>query len=523
MLSLGDFRAVASRCLTFRDLKEVEEQAGTDRESDETPLVSVFTEIGEVMREKFPLPNSAGVPTLPWKSDQTPREDLDNCKEAWEKITGCHPGKRGLQQEWFRQAVMEGVPRSVKDAMMANPDLPGSSSAESDKRSSAYLRDKENPGGPQRGRLSLKRRREWPILTEINSPAGVESSMSGGTGGSPSGPVLPSRSRVGERPLVPVGLLRTKKLPGPSNLCRERVITPRKQLCDYDSEDDFHPAKRLRAAPARTAKKKKEEQKKKTVEDRDSGSAATLLLDKEIKLWVLEWAEETAAATHFLEQQGELQFTRPQVEEDTTAWPLHLQEDSAASDSTRGEQEDAAVCFPTINFDDLSLYNQDTTPPVEAVRERSLLYTPNVTPPTPPPVDPVWKGGKQLSMLKLLAGAAYTSDSETCSSSDSESNSDDCYSVASEISSVSALDIDSADVAPAGASDTSTQTDGDNTVLVNHAVLELWSYLCAAVKHIDTRHTRLEAYVLHALPVVTGYITDAQNLHATSLDKNGRV
>ena len=55
-------------------------------------------------------------------------EYLEACKETWAKHTGHHPGKGGLQQEWFRRAVLEGLPEKIKEAMMANPDLPGSES-----------------------------------------------------------------------------------------------------------------------------------------------------------------------------------------------------------------------------------------------------------------------------------------------------------------------------------------------------------------------------------------------------------
>lgn len=39
--------------------------------------------------------------------------------------TGKHPGADKLQTELFRQAVMAGMPKAVKETMDVNPDIPG--------------------------------------------------------------------------------------------------------------------------------------------------------------------------------------------------------------------------------------------------------------------------------------------------------------------------------------------------------------------------------------------------------------
>lgn len=124
-LALGDFRAVISRCLTTADVRDIEDEAQTTRRSDEIPFTQVSTDIGRAMRGKYPLPNASAVPKIKWDPKQNPRDFLDKAKEAWITQTGCHPGKTGIQREWYRKAVLKGVPDGVRTAMEDNPDMAG--------------------------------------------------------------------------------------------------------------------------------------------------------------------------------------------------------------------------------------------------------------------------------------------------------------------------------------------------------------------------------------------------------------
>jgi len=127
-LALGDFRAIAGRCMTGGDTREIETIAHTHRMTDDTPFTHHSTEIGKAMREKYPLPNATVMPKMRWDPKQNPREYVDQSKDLWSKHTGCHPGKAGAQREWFRQAILDGVPENVKTAMVNNPDMLGSES-----------------------------------------------------------------------------------------------------------------------------------------------------------------------------------------------------------------------------------------------------------------------------------------------------------------------------------------------------------------------------------------------------------
>ncbi|XP_047442345.1 uncharacterized protein LOC125008963 [Mugil cephalus] len=124
-LALGDFRAVAARCMTGGDLRDIETDANTKGLPDNAPFTRQSTAIGQAMRDKYPLPHAATMPKLRWNPEQSPREFLTQAKDQWVSNTGCHPGHKSAQREWFRQAVLEGVPESVRNMMKNNPDMQG--------------------------------------------------------------------------------------------------------------------------------------------------------------------------------------------------------------------------------------------------------------------------------------------------------------------------------------------------------------------------------------------------------------
>ncbi len=124
-LAVGDFRAIASRCMTSGDLRDIETDAQLNRVTDDTAFTRHSTVVGQAMRDKFPLPNATVMPKMRWDPKTNPRTYINESKELWAKHTGCHPGKAGAQREWFRQAVLEGVPVKVKELMVKNPDMLG--------------------------------------------------------------------------------------------------------------------------------------------------------------------------------------------------------------------------------------------------------------------------------------------------------------------------------------------------------------------------------------------------------------
>lgn len=124
-LALGDFRAVLYRCTSNLDAKEIEAEARTAQKKDDVPFTQVSTDLGQALRQRYPPPNAATVPKLKWDGESSPREFLDKTRTQWIQQTGSHPGKPGLQMEWYRQAILEGVPLAVKEAIKSNPDMAG--------------------------------------------------------------------------------------------------------------------------------------------------------------------------------------------------------------------------------------------------------------------------------------------------------------------------------------------------------------------------------------------------------------
>ncbi|XP_039644969.1 uncharacterized protein LOC120551550 [Perca fluviatilis] len=127
-LALGDFRAITHRCMLATDVRELETGAGTLTLADSVPFTRVSTAIGKHLRDRYPISKAAAIPKFKWDAKQNPRDFLDYCKEKWINQTGCHPGKPGVQQEWYRTAVLKGVPEPVKQAIEENPDMIGADS-----------------------------------------------------------------------------------------------------------------------------------------------------------------------------------------------------------------------------------------------------------------------------------------------------------------------------------------------------------------------------------------------------------
>ena len=129
LLALGDFRAVISRCLTDSDVRDIQISAGILGRVDEESFLRHQEQIGKVMRQKYPLPNASVMPKMKWDPKQNPRTYIEQCKETWLRHTGYHPGNEGSQREWFRQAILDGVPGEVSNNMKNNPDMLGSDSS----------------------------------------------------------------------------------------------------------------------------------------------------------------------------------------------------------------------------------------------------------------------------------------------------------------------------------------------------------------------------------------------------------
>lgn len=127
-LALGDFRAVVARCVKGTALDDTEKLAGTAMVVDSIPFCRVVNAISGALLERYPTPNASKILKLVRKPDQSPRDFIEQAKAMWALRTGHHPGKEGMQQLWFREAVLKGVLEQVRAAMVDNPDMEGAES-----------------------------------------------------------------------------------------------------------------------------------------------------------------------------------------------------------------------------------------------------------------------------------------------------------------------------------------------------------------------------------------------------------
>lgn len=125
-LAVGDWRAMLCNQTSTWEMDEVESGARTRHLPDSTSLALYATEIGSAMRKRYPVPPGA-MHTLvfSFKEGQDIHEFLTKSKETWTDIAGSHPGSGQLHTTLFRQAVLAAVPRTVREAIESNPDLPG--------------------------------------------------------------------------------------------------------------------------------------------------------------------------------------------------------------------------------------------------------------------------------------------------------------------------------------------------------------------------------------------------------------
>lgn len=122
-LALGDFRAVGGRAMRGGDLADVEQIAGTTCAPNYVPYERVRNSLADAVRDKYLTPNTGTSPKIVWSPEHTPREFIEHAKEQWIMQTGEHPGQEGEHRDWFRSAVLAGLPERVRADLEKNPDF----------------------------------------------------------------------------------------------------------------------------------------------------------------------------------------------------------------------------------------------------------------------------------------------------------------------------------------------------------------------------------------------------------------
>jgi len=125
-IAVGDWRALLCGQTSAWEMNEVESIAGTKHLPDFTSFALYATDIGTAMRKRYPVPPGAMHSLVfSFKEGQDITEFLTKSKDTWTDIAGSHPGSGQLHTTLFRKAVLAAVPKSVREAIETNPDLPG--------------------------------------------------------------------------------------------------------------------------------------------------------------------------------------------------------------------------------------------------------------------------------------------------------------------------------------------------------------------------------------------------------------
>ncbi len=164
-LAMGDWRALIGKQLGMWDIRQLETAAGTTHLPDASPFSPHATNIGKALRDTFPIPPSAmHALTFHIKDGEDVSSFLIRCKGEWTDTAGSHPGSSIIQTTLFRNAVMTGMPISVKEVMEGNPDIPSCSTEQWEKHLTHHLKryrskleeDKQNLDNTQAQLLKLQ-------------------------------------------------------------------------------------------------------------------------------------------------------------------------------------------------------------------------------------------------------------------------------------------------------------------------------------------------------------------------------
>ncbi|XP_072422893.1 uncharacterized protein [Chiloscyllium punctatum] len=140
-LAMGDWKALLGRQLNMWEIQQIEASAGTTLLPNSEPFVQHATFVGRAMRDRFPIPPGAMHSlTFTMKEGEDMPAFLARCKGTWTDTAGSHPGSGQLQTTLFRNAVMAGMPKEVKEAMESNPDIPGCSTEQWEKHLTHHMK-----------------------------------------------------------------------------------------------------------------------------------------------------------------------------------------------------------------------------------------------------------------------------------------------------------------------------------------------------------------------------------------------
>ncbi|XP_037112993.1 uncharacterized protein LOC119126071 [Syngnathus acus] len=131
-LGMGDLRAICGTKLTFQELRNLEEIAGTHNLRDELPLTgAILREVGSAMRRMFPAPlGLLSNCVFQMGKSETGLAYLSRTRREWTEASGMDPSASLLMTQLYREAVLKGSPVEVADQLRDDPSLTNADQAE---------------------------------------------------------------------------------------------------------------------------------------------------------------------------------------------------------------------------------------------------------------------------------------------------------------------------------------------------------------------------------------------------------
>lgn len=125
-LAVGDLRALLGAIMTATKVNMIEQEARMTHADNEQPLCSYFTALGKALNDMYQTPDVTYQSIkFKIKPGETAAAYLHRCEQDWEEQTGEHRDSNRLCREFYRQAVMKGVPPAAVAQMEDSPDMVG--------------------------------------------------------------------------------------------------------------------------------------------------------------------------------------------------------------------------------------------------------------------------------------------------------------------------------------------------------------------------------------------------------------
>lgn len=125
-LAVGDLRALLGAIMSKTKMAQIEEEAYITDSDNEESLLKHITSLSRALTKLYPTPKVTYQSIrFKIKPGESASAYLHRYETEWEDQTGENPDASSLCQEFYRQAVIKGVPGSAAIAIENSPDMSG--------------------------------------------------------------------------------------------------------------------------------------------------------------------------------------------------------------------------------------------------------------------------------------------------------------------------------------------------------------------------------------------------------------